>query len=70
MLIMVKEGTKCLLCGEDLSGRTLQSTSYICSRCGAHYEPICGRHLCPKCGGMLEDPYASWKREHGTNILF
>ena len=67
---MVEEGTKCALCGTDLTGQTLQSTSFTCSRCGAHYEPICRAHLCPKCGGMLEDPWTSWKREHGTNIIF
>lgn len=70
MLIMNKKGTKCKLCGKDLSGTTMQETSYTCSQCGARYEPICGGHLCPKCGGMLQGPWTSWRREHGTNLIF
>ena len=70
MLIQVKEGTKCTICGEDLTGRTIQGTSFTCLKCGTHYDNICRGHLCPKCGGMLTDPWASWKKEFGTNIIF
>lgn len=70
MLVKVPDGTKCKLCGRDLTGEMLQSTSYTCSQCGTHYNYICGQHLCPKCGGVLQDPWTSWNKKYGTNILF
>lgn len=70
MLIMAGKGTKCRICNKDLSDRFMQETIFHCSKCGTKYEPLCGNHRCPKCGGILINEWENQIRIHGGNVLF
>ena len=69
MIILNREGTKCSLCGKDLNGTTLQSTSFICRKCGTHFEPICAGHICPNCYEPLEDAW-NYMNRIGQHFVF
>lgn len=69
MLRIIPDGTKCDICGKDLTGRTMQSVRCSCERCNMSYDS-CGNHLCPKCGGELLDQYEIAKRRTGGEVIF
>lgn len=63
------KGTKCDICGEDLTNKIMQTVKCTCERCNTSYVS-CGKHLCPKCGGKLLDGYEILKKETGSEVFF
>ena len=72
MLVMLPEGTKCVVCGQKIEYATKQGSTFTCEKCGFILSPVhehCVPRPCPKCGGEMLDEWQRTEKDLGRRSL-